>query len=108
MAIFPIVPVPAMVLGRILRRFGKAGAFSEADAKSMEELGFRTHLPLNPSNSLMFRRLVSRGRIVETSGGKYYMDRAYYDARMRMKKAAIPIALAVAAIIMALALLLAR
>jgi len=80
----------AAIHGKIVRAFANANAFSEPEAKSKEELGLRRH------GRGMFQRMVQRGDIIETADGRYYMDKAYYDARMRKKRIAIPILLGVA------------
>jgi len=75
----------AAMHGRILRAFAKANAFSEAEAKSLEELGL-------PFEFGPFKRLIKRGAIIKTADGKFYMNRTYYDARMQRRKILLPIA----------------
>jgi len=74
----------AAMHGRILRAFAKTNAFSEAEAKSIDELGL-------PFEFGLFKRLIKRGAIIKTADGKFYMNRAYYDARMQQRKIVFPI-----------------
>jgi len=85
----PSAGAVAAIRGRIFRAFARANAFSEVEAKTREELGLRRH------GRVIFRRMVRRGRIIEAADGRYYMVQAYYDAHMRRKKIALPIALAI-------------
>ena len=78
----------AAIRGKIIRAFGNANAFSEADALSVEGLGLRRKYRI-------FIIMVKRGKIIETSDGRFYMDRAYFDAHMRRKKIMLPIALTI-------------
>ena len=96
---FPVIPIAAIVRGNIMRKFRNAGALSAATAKTSEELDLRTGLGLDLSKSLIFKRLVQRGHIIETDGGKYYMDQAYCEALFRRIKFVIPVMLAVIALL---------
>ena len=78
----------AAIKGKIIRVFGNANAFSEANALSVEELGLRRNFGL-------LKIMVRRGQIIETADGKFYMDRAYYDAHMQRIKIILPIVLAI-------------
>ena len=51
---------------KILETFQEAGALSAEDAKSHEELGLR--------RSVIFRRLVRTGVLVDCGGELYYLD----------------------------------
>ena len=100
--------VPAIIIGTIRRRFAKAGAYSETEAKSLDELGFRTRFRPDLSNSPLFRRLIRKGQISKTGDGRYYMSRTYYEALERRKKIVIPIVLGALVIVGVLALLFAK
>ncbi len=52
---------------KIVRSFQTREAYSSATARTIEELGIR--------HSLIFRRLVRKGVIVESGSGKYYLDK---------------------------------
>jgi len=51
---------------KYLRVFRKAGAINEKSAKSLEDL--KLH------NSLIFRRMVTRGIFVQTGDSRYYLN----------------------------------
>jgi hypothetical protein len=70
----------AAVRGRIIRAFVKADAFSENEAKNIEELG------LQRVKRGIFKRMVQRGNIIETTDGRFYMNRTYYDAHIQRRK----------------------
>jgi hypothetical protein len=69
---------------RIVRAFANANAFSEANAKSIAELGLG--LGYGAVNYM-----VQRGIIIETADGRFYMDRAQYDRLMRRRNIVLPI-----------------
>jgi hypothetical protein len=52
---------------KIVRSFQTREAYSSSTARTIEELGVR--------HSLIFRRLVRKGVIVESGSGKYYLDK---------------------------------
>ena len=108
MPVIPVVPAPAIIFGTIVRRFGKAGAFSEDNAKTLEELGFKTRFRPDLSKSPVFRRLVRKGHVKEAGDGRFYMVQAYYDERMRIRKRIPLILLAVAIVCVICGLLFAR
>jgi hypothetical protein len=93
----------AAISGRIIRAFANAHAFSEAEAKSTKELGL--HII---EHSVIFLRLVQRGKIIKTADGRFYMDRAFYDTRMRRRKIILPVlcGISICVIIMAILYLL--
>jgi hypothetical protein len=51
---------------RYLRKFTAAGAVAPAGARPLREVGVR--------DSRVFRRLVSRGVLVEAAPGRFYLD----------------------------------
>ena len=77
----------AAIKGRIIHAFGNANAFNEARALSIQELGLHR-------NSGLFKIMVQRGEIIETTDSKYYMDKAFYDAHISRVKIVLPVALA--------------
>jgi len=83
--------VVAAIRGKIIRAFAHANAFNEADAKNLTELGLR------PGYGI-FRRMIQKGNIMETSDGRFYMDKVFYEAYLRRKRIVIPIGLALCAI----------
>jgi hypothetical protein len=76
----------AAMRGRIFRAFAKANAFSETDAKNIAELGLR---PVGPVG--IFNRMVQNGNIIKTADGRFYMDKAFYDAHVQRRKIVLPI-----------------
>jgi len=78
----------AAVRGRIIRCFAKANAFSEETAICGEALGRRRRFG-------MFKRMEKRSVIIETGDGRYYMNKAFYDAHMKRVRIVLPIALAI-------------
>jgi len=106
--VVPVVPVPAIVLGAIVRRFVKAGALDEANAKTLDDLGFRKRFRPDLTWSPIFKRLVRKGYIKEAGGGRYYMAQAYYDKRTRIRKRIPFIVLPLGIVLLVLGLLLAR
>lgn len=73
------------IRGKILRAFANANAFSEAEAKSIEELGL-------PFEYGMFKRMIKRGNIIKTVDGRFYMNRTYYNTRLQRRKIVLSIA----------------
>ena len=86
---------------RIVRAFARCGAFNEASARSLEELG------LYFGGRLIFRRMLQRGIIIETNDGRYYMDQGYYEARMRRLSIVRPVAIGVVALLLIFTLFMA-
>ena len=84
----------AAMRGRIIRAFVNAGAFSEAEAKSLDQLGLYSYA------HGMFRRMEESGVILQTNNGRYYLDREYYEAREKRKKIIIPIAIALLIVVL--------
>jgi hypothetical protein len=64
---------------KLIRRFREAGATAPEFAQLPEDLGCR--------NSWIFRRLITRGVIVETKPGRYYVDEIAADNFMRLRRA---------------------
>ena len=67
----------AAMRGKIIRAFARVGAFNETEAKSLDELGLRLYA------RGMFSRMEQRGIIIKTNDDRYYLDKEYYDSRMR-------------------------
>jgi hypothetical protein len=89
----------AAINGRIIRAFANAHAFSEAEAKSVKELGLQII-----EHGAIFQRLVQRGKIIKTADGRFYMDRAFYDTRMRRRKIMLPVLCGVSICVIVMAL----
>ena len=87
---------------RIVRAFARTGAFSEADAKNLDELDlhFFAHG--------MFRRMEQRGIIIQTHDCRYYMDKGYFEARQRRLKFVVPIALIAAIAVIVIAVIASK
>jgi len=83
----------AAMHGRIIRAFAGMGAFNEAGAKSLDELGLRFYA------RGIFRRMERRGIIIKTNDDRYYLDKDYYDARVKRLNVVRPIALILLAVV---------
>lgn len=80
-----IAPIIAGKQKQILRRFRAGGATSADRARSPEELGCRI--------SIVFRGLVRRGLLVETSEGRYYLDSQRTDEFLERRRKGVLFAL---------------
>jgi len=88
------------VTKRLINRFKDSGATNPHSARSLDELNVR--------RSLIFRRYVNRGILIEVNG-KYYLDEqrlAEYHAKKR--RILIPLVIVLVAILLLLDLLLTR
>ena len=70
--IVPIVPVPLIVRGRIIRKFRKFGAIGADNAKTLAELEL-DEFPFTAFGAKrIFKHLQKRGIVAETAD-KYYL-----------------------------------
>ena len=83
----------AAMRGKIIRAFAEMNAFNEAGAKTLDELGLRFFA------HGMFTRMKQRGIIIKTNDGRYYLDKDYYDARMRRLNIVRPIVFILLAVV---------
>jgi hypothetical protein len=86
-----------VIRNKIIRAFVNANVFSEAEAKNIEGLGLQHYVGRG-----VFKRMVQRGNIIETADGRFYLNRTYYDTRVRLRKIVLPIlsGIAIGAIIL--------
>jgi len=92
----------AAMRGRIIRAFAEMEAFDEAGAKSLDELNLRFYA------HGMFTRMEQRGIIIKTNDDRYYLDKEYYDSRMRRLSIVRPIALFLLVVVIALIIVFNR
>ncbi len=63
---------------KIVRSFQTREAYSSATARTVEELGIR--------HSLIFRRLVRKGVIIESGSEKYYLDKDRLEQYTKIRR----------------------
>ena len=97
----PVSPAPAIIamkIRKIINQFEQRGAFTPDRAISLEEMGL--------SDSLIFRRLVSRGVIVEAWQNRYYLNQGnladFYARRRKMVTIVLGVIVLVAVVYMLL------
>jgi len=78
---------------KIIRAFAEMGAFSEAEAKSLDELGLRFYA------RGIFSRMEQKGIIIKTNDNLYYLDKDYYEARTRRLNIVKPLVLILLAVV---------
>jgi|GEM_PF-2460612 len=81
---------------RIIRAFGRHGAFSEGESKNLKELG------LQRLSCGIFKHMLRKKIIIKTNDDRYYMDKMYCERLLRRTRIVRPIALAFLFVIIAL------
>ncbi len=91
-----VVGAIAVKRKKILAKFRDLGALSPDSAKSSQDLGFR--------RSLLFRRMVRTGVLVDCGDGRYYLDETTQerDQHRRRRRAAWLVAVAIVAMVVVL------
>lgn len=100
MSIPPTGAIVAGKINRIIRRFEKAGAFTEKTARNHEELGVR--------KSFLFNRLVNQGVLVEVSQKRYFLHREKLATYIANRRKRVIIALLFIIAILVIASLISR
>ena len=72
--VFPIIPVPLIIRGRIIRKFRNAGAISQQNAKTLAELEL-DEFPFTGIGAKNIFGILQRRGIILNDGEKFYLTR---------------------------------